>query len=832
MKHYYTLLLGILIAISAHAQLHTINPGDVKVNPVHITGPKQIANDSRDVQLPILLNYGGIDERYASDMGQIHTVYSWPLDRRFPADSSFTLRTCAANFDTLLFSNELGENYTYPLSATQLTLDSVSFAFANEHNTGAPDTFIITVLKGSTFGITGSGTTGDIAGQVLWADTMLLDTSYGITTFSTMVKYPGLSLPRGEWFAVKLDFMSSNLANKFFVAGSFRDDCNNTCMAKTSIAGENSYAYVNWLNQGNNLSGINNLVTDCNGNGISEDAACELFYIQNLFIWPYVTADVEFTVSLANTFAFCQGANTLQTSVAAAEGPVTYSWSPSTGLSSDTAASPIVAVPINPILYTVTATDGINTSTASVLVTADQSTCPAVDTLAGLLYFDFNSNQQHDTAEPVIPNATIQVNNYYILTDSTGHYQFVLLHATGNYTVSAKDYYGFATHTEPVSGLYTGTLAGSLFNLDFGIKASPDSVNAYVTLGNPGIPARPGFPSNIYARYYNQSPYQFTGVLKVIYDSIQTYVDASPAPDNIDLVNRTLSWNVSLEGVTHGICRVGLYTPPANTFGKVLSHQAIIIPDNSFSDIDSTDNVWVYEETVVGSYDPNDKAVSPVGKGPGGRILPGQDFNYTIRFQNTGTFYAENVAVQDTIDTNLDISTLKVLSASHKYTYTIEGRLITWHFNQIMLPDSNADEPNSHGYINYSIGMNDNVTDLSQISNTAYIYFDYNEAIITNTTVNTVDYNLNAVGIADISGSTSVRVFPNPFKGETNFVLGAECTDASLKVFNVNGQLVDETDNLSEGIYTYNAKKLATGMYGYLIMNSTGILAKGKLIVE
>ena len=55
-----------------------------------------------------------------------------------------------------------------------------------------------------------------------------------------------------------------------------------------------------------------------------------------------------------------------------------------------------------------------------------------------------------------------------------------------------------------------------------------------------------------------------------------------------------------------------------------------------------------------------------------------------------------------------------------------------------MLPDSNVNEPASHGFIKYSIKKYNTVGIGSVIKNTAYIYFDFNAPVVTNTVVNTV----------------------------------------------------------------------------------------------
>ena len=58
----------------------------------------------------------------------------------------------------------------------------------------------------------------------------------------------------------------------------------------------------------------------------------------------------------------------------------------------------------------------------------------------------------------------------------------------------------------------------------------------------------------------------------------------------------------------------------------------------------------------------------------------------------------------DTLSPNMDSSSLELISASHDYSFYLNpDGVAEWTFNNIDLPDSTADEPGSHGYIQYRI---------------------------------------------------------------------------------------------------------------------------------
>ncbi|MFN0187167.1 MAG: T9SS type A sorting domain-containing protein [Bacteroidia bacterium] len=137
---------------------------------------------------------------------------------------------------------------------------------------------------------------------------------------------------------------------------------------------------------------------------------------------------------------------------------------------------------------------------------------------------------------------------------------------------------------------------------------------------------------------------------------------------------------------------------------------------------------------VVGSFDPNDKSVYPNSylDISGDRWL-----TYTIRFQNTGTASAEHILITDTLNSAFDFSTFTLLSFSHQpITQIYNDGLLKFNYPYINLPDSNTNEPESHGFIKYKIRATDTLLVGTNIQNTANIFFDFNAPVITNTTSN------------------------------------------------------------------------------------------------
>ena len=184
---------------------------------------------------------------------------------------------------------------------------------------------------------------------------------------------------------------------------------------------------------------------------------------------------------------------------------------------------------------------------------------------------------------------------------------------------------------------------------------------------------------------------------------------------------------------------------------------------------------------VLNSYDPNDKQCHL----PTNLILAEQeDLGYTIRFQNDGNYPALNVEIRDTISLNLDLTTFRLIASKHPVSFSIDQttREIVFRFSGIQLQASQDNLEASQGYVSYSIEEIPNLPLNSVIENTAYIYFDFNPPIITNTT-----FNINGfVGLTQTEQDL-FSLYPNP-SSDGFYIKGIE--NGEVSVMNVYGQLV------------------------------------------
>ena len=243
----------------------------------------------------------------------------------------------------------------------------------------------------------------------------------------------------------------------------------------------------------------------------------------------------------------------------------------------------------------------------------------------------------------------------------------------------------------------------------------------------------------------------------------------------------------------------------------------------------------IYCGLVTGSYDPNDKTGFPLGVGTTHDILPNQKLEYLVRFQNTGTDTAFTIVIRDTLSTDFNVFSVKPGVSSHNYSFRMYGpRVLEWTFNNIMLPDSNVNEPASHGFVKFEVQQNPNLPNGTLLENSAAIYFDFNAPIFTNTSRHTINNKLLLITNTqknELERGLQILLYPNPTTGQFTLDLGGLQGSVTVTISNLMGQ------TLSSQTYS-NQRQIglvlegATGMYLISIQNEKGETATLKVVKE
>jgi hypothetical protein len=524
--------------------------------------------------------------------------------------------------------------------------------------------------------------------------------------------------------------------------------------------------------------------------------------------------------TVSSTMGNCSVLPTLTATGHGGAPPYTYSWNTVPVQTTPTATG------LSSGYYTCTITDSAG-CTRTVTAYAHYN---CYNVVRGRIYNDINGNCIQDAGELGIAGRVVH-------TVSTWGYGYTDM--SGDYIIHLASMTNTVTHTNPLYSVVVcpvgnmqpanfTTLGDTLYNIDFAVQTIP-AMNDLEVHYYPGV-ARPGFHQYGTLQYKNVGTTVITGVtVSLTHDSILSFNSSSPV--FASYAYPALSWNIGTlnPGQTGNILID--YTVPVISaggyLGRVLTYTAQIDPAGG--DQTPANNSTVSTTAITGSYDPNDKAVSPSGD-----ILASDSIlNYTIRFQNSGTDTAFTIVLKDTLSPYLDPATVVPGIASHAFDFDISmNGILTWTFNNILLPDSNINEPASHGFATFTVRQRSSNVIGDEIENTAHIYFDFNEAVVTNTVVSEI-VDLST-GIETTSSNGSVKVYPNPFSDQTTFVISSPGQNEtySFEMTDVLGKIVLRKNGIMDKQFSISRNGLQNGIYFYRIYGSETTINKGKIIIK
>lgn len=237
----------------------------------------------------------------------------------------------------------------------------------------------------------------------------------------------------------------------------------------------------------------------------------------------------------------------------------------------------------------------------------------------------------------------------------------------------------------------------------------------------------------------------------------------------------------------------------------------------------------------IDSYDPNDKRGWPMGFGNEQIIFPNTEIEYMIRFQNTGTDTAYKVVISDPLPATLDITSLSLGASSHPYIWSIEdNNSLVFTFDNILLPDSTTNLDASQGFLSFTLQQQADLALGTTITNTAAIYFDFNDPIYTNTSLHKVGtlFSQALVATQDLNTrNLGVKIFPNPFSKTTSFLIEKVKPQAvRLHLYDLSGRLIS-TEDYETTSFQFDRAALADGLYTYQLILADGSRAHGKIAI-
>ncbi|MDI1316941.1 T9SS type A sorting domain-containing protein [Flavobacterium sp.] len=411
------------------------------------------------------------------------------------------------------------------------------------------------------------------------------------------------------------------------------------------------------------------------------------------------------------------------------------------------------------------------------------------NTISGIAIFDADNNGC-DVTDVVNPFVRFDINDGAAtgatVTNINGTYNYYT--DAGTYTIAPNVENQAWFDFSPASADFTFANANNnISTQNFCIAAIGTHKDIEVVFA-PMEPARPGFNAKYKIVYKNKGNQMHSGSVTLNFDDARTdLVSSDPAPDTMG--TNSLVWNyTNLMPFENRriIVTLNLNAPtetPALNNGDILNFTAAITPVTG--DEIPADNQYNFNQTVVGSYDPNTieclegEMVSPTEIG--------NYLHYAINFENLGTFYAENIVVRSEIDpTKYDISTLQVMNTSHASYTRISGNTVEFVFQGINLAAATGTPPvGGHGDVLFKIRTNDNLGNNDRVLQNAGIYFDYNFPVITNDAETTFAALSNPIFEQD----NSVTIYPNPTNSIIN--IDSNFTIQTIELYDIQGRLLE-----------------------------------------
>jgi len=474
--------------------------------------------------------------------------------------------------------------------------------------------------------------------------------------------------------------------------------------------------------------------------------------------------------------------------------------------------------------------------------------------ISGYAYEDINENGMLDTLERGIPNVLIETyldNELAATTYSKNDGQHKVYLDEINYDqseirASAGDCW------ESTSESLIDSFAGrNIKNINFGFKNIGEYSNHSISIYSG--PSRCNFSVPFWLYTYNTG---CSGDEVELEFEIPSNMEFISLPQGFQLnANETkISYTFFSEYAASSLFGFELKMPSEEFAGDVIETKALIKKEG----VVIAEKLFSFE--LICAIDPNDKLVSPsrIDEDSSNYTLLEEKIEYTVRFQNTGNAEAIHVTIRDTLDENINISSVQPIVASHDHVLTVkDDRELEFYFEDIFLPDSTRNEIESHGFVSFSAYPRTGLTDFDILQNRVGIYFDFNKPVITNTVRSTLVEHIDADndgfyfwdecddenpsinpdatdipnngidedcdGIDLVSSTyelanTTINIFPNPtseiiniqVRGPLNYHVSLIDLNGRRIMSSANAELL-QINSISEGLYLLEIKDVNTG---------------------
>jgi uncharacterized repeat protein (TIGR01451 family) len=412
----------------------------------------------------------------------------------------------------------------------------------------------------------------------------------------------------------------------------------------------------------------------------------------------------------------------------------------------------------------------------------------------------------------IYPNIN-NYNTFYDFIDTSSTYIYEVVNSNPYYTAPAPD------------TIISNNQSAQFFDLNLAVTPNQSIDDVEMWYAN-AWDFSPGTINYISTLVRNNGTNIANGTININFDPLLSIYNSNGGIVNVNTLSFPIN-NLASGAILHYNFQTYLNT--LAQFGDTveLTFNASIVGN----DIDTTNNNYIINSPVLAAYDPNDINVDKT-------ILSStnvqQDafLTYTIRFQNTGNAPAQNVYLTDSLSNYLDPSYFEVVYSEHP-NYLIQflntndptkPYVLKVIYNNIYLPDSNANEPASHGKFVFKIKVRNNTGLGSIIPASAAIYFDYSPAVITNM-VTTLIMDPTKTNYNSQMNFTS-HLAPNPANESVQLMIRSESNCMiKLNFFSNSGQLIKSQEKQvvkGQNLLEQSLLNLSPGFYLLKISDAEG----------
>ncbi|GGB71775.1 hypothetical protein GCM10007424_09700 [Flavobacterium suaedae] len=438
------------------------------------------------------------------------------------------------------------------------------------------------------------------------------------------------------------------------------------------------------------------------------------------------------------------------------------------------------------------------------------------NTINGAVSFDLDNNgcDASDGVQAFVKlNINDGTNEYSVFTNTAGEYNYYT--GAGNYTVTPSFENETSFTISPASGAANFPVVDNSVSTHNFCITPAGTQNDIEVIMEPITQAQPGQNVTYKIVYKNIGNTTASGSVSCNWDAdLLEYVYINPMADVIG--TGTYTWNYTdLKPLENREITMILNVNNTISVGDVMPFSAS--GDVAGGDANPSDNYFELDQRVVSTYNFNNITCIQGETVPSENI--GEYLHYVVTFTNTGISDADNIVVRHQLDeSQFDLSTLQLINSSHDVQARVEEGIAEFIFKDVTMATED------HGNILFKVKTRPSLMVNDVVTNSAEIFFDYNEPLTTNnanTTFETLKANVYQL-------DKSVKLYPNPAKNKVQ--VSADTQINTIEVFDIQGRLLYSIPAGSSE-HEIDMSKRSSGIYFVRIITEFGSTVE-KLVIE